>query len=275
MTDGVSRTPLGDDDIHAFIDRRLPPERRAEVERLLAADPDSAARAAFYARMNAELHSRFDHVLAEPIPASWGPVSSWRRRLRDRRRPTLRHFAVAAAWLFAGVFAGWATHDLLVPPRTIEHVVEAPAPLTTQAAVAHAVFTPEVRHPVEVTVDERDHLMRWLSARMKRPVKAPDLDAAGWRLMGGRLLPVAEDSTAGGHVACQFMYESANGERVTLYMKTLDGAAHPSQFRYADEIDGIGVFYWVDPRMGYALTGKMPKEDLKKLAWNIYAQFNP
>src|SRR6185369_9972852 len=123
-------------------------------------------------------------------------------------------FAVAACWLFAGIFGGWATHDLLIPPKVVERVVEVAAAIPEQAATAHAVFAPEVRHPVEVRADE-DHLLRWLSNRMGRPVKAPSLETAGWRLMGGRLLPVAGD--ASGHVACQFMFENASGLRLTLY----------------------------------------------------------
>jgi anti-sigma factor RsiW len=267
------RGPFTDEDLHAYADGQLPPERHAEVERWLNGDAEAAARVAFYARLNQGLHRRFDQVLAEPIPAEWKPAPIWRRRLRDRRRPSLRQFGVAAAWLFAGLFGGWSSHDLLIPPRVVEHVVEAPAPITTQAAVAFAVFSPEVRHPVEVGANE-DHLLRWLSTRMGRPIKAPTLDDSGWHLMGGRLLPVVEDVPSGGHVACQFMYENASGERVTLYMKSVDGSAGPSSFRYADEVDGISVYYWLDTKLAYALAGKVPKDDLKRLAWKIYVQFN-
>jgi anti-sigma factor RsiW len=269
---GGSNFPFGDDDIHAFVDGQLSPERRAEVQRWLDGDPEAASRAAFYARLNTAMHRRFDHVLAEPIPRHWGPVPTWRRRLRDRRAPTLRQFAVAAAWLFAGLFAGWATHDLVIPPPSAERVAQDPVPITQQAAVAYAVFTPEVRHPVEVRADE-DHLLRWLSNRMGRPIKAPSLEENGWHLMGGRLLPVADDVPSGSHIACQFMYENDKGERVTLYMKSVDGSAGQSSFRYADEVDGVSVYYWLDTKLAYALAGKLPKDDLKRLAWKLYVQF--
>lgn len=267
--------PLGDDDLHAYVDRRLTPERQAEVERWIASDTDAATRATFYARLNSDLHRSYDHVLAEPVPTTLMPTPVVnRRRVFDRRGPTLRHFAVAASWLIAGIVGGWATHDYLIPPKVIERVVEVPGPaptLTLQAAAAHAVFTPEVRHPVEVRADEA-HLTRWLSNRMGKPIKAPVLDDSGWRLMGGRLLPVAETGAAG-PVACQFMYEHADGRRVTLYMKSVDGA-EASAFRYAEEREGTGVLYWMDSKLGYALTGKLPKDDLKLLARKVYDQFN-
>ncbi len=264
--------PVSDEDLHAYVDRQLPPTRQAEVERWLESNAEAAARVAFYTRLNAEMHRRFDHVLAEPVPREWGPTPTWRRRIADRRGPTLRTFGIAASWLFAGLFAGWVTHDLLIPPKTVERVVEAPAPMPEQAAVAHAVFTPEVRHPVEVRADE-DHLLRWLSNRMGRPIKAPNLEGNGWRLMGGRLLPVAGEGEQ--RVACQFMFERGDGARLTIYYKSAnEPGAEPSAFRFTQEPNGLGVLYWFDSKLGYALVGKLPKDELKELARKVYEQFN-
>ena len=91
-----------------------------------------------------------------------------------------------------------------------------------RAALAHSVYTPEVRHPVEVSVREGDlaqqkaqeeHLARWLTKRLAMPVKLVDLSAQGYILVGGRLLPDANKPSA------QFMYENAQGKRVTLYLR--------------------------------------------------------
>jgi anti-sigma factor RsiW len=40
------------------------------------------------------------------------------------------------------------------------------------AAIAHAVFTPEQRHPVEVGAGEQAHLLQWLSRRLGTPLQA-------------------------------------------------------------------------------------------------------
>ena len=50
----------------------------------------------------------------------------------------------------------------------IDHVVN-------EASVAYNVYTPEVRHPVEVPGEEREHLIGWLSKRMGHPINAPQL----------------------------------------------------------------------------------------------------
>ncbi len=272
---GGPKFPFGEDDIHAYVDGQLAPERRAEIERWLSNDPEAAARAAFYSRMNAELHRRFDHVMAEPVPREWGPSPTWRRRGHDRRAPTFRQVGIAAAWLFAGLVGGWSSHDLLVPPTTVERIVEAPAPLSDQAAVAYAVYSPEIRHPVEVRADEQQHLMSWLSNRMGRPIKAPNLEDSGWRLMGGRLLPVADAAPGTLPVACQFMFERADGTRITLYYKSTSAAGPgPTAFRYAEEHNGVGVVYWFDDKLGYAVAGKLPQKDLTALARKVYDQFN-
>ena len=91
-----------------------------------------------------------------------------------------------------------------------------------RAAVAHAVYAPEVRHPVEVNVAQgsateqraqEEHLARWLGKRLDMPVQLYDLRPQGFELVGGRLLP----DTAG--PSAQLMYQNGGGQRVTLYLR--------------------------------------------------------
>jgi anti-sigma factor RsiW len=253
--------PIGDDDIHAYVDRQLDPPRRAEVETWLADNPEAAARAAFYARSNEALHQSFDAVLAEPVPAEMTTP--------QRRRAPLpwRSAAVAACFAVLGLAGGWFAHEALTEPTVVERIVAVAQPVQTQAALAHSAYASEVRHPVEVGADEEAHLVRWLTNRMGKPVKAPKLEAMGYRLMGGRLLPSSE---AG--VACQFMYENANGMRITLFIRSPNPDQPQTAFRFATESNGIGVFYWIDRNLAYALSANLPKDELKRLAREIYDQ---
>jgi anti-sigma factor RsiW len=257
----VIARPVGDDDVHAYVDGQLDPARRAAVEAWLAENPEAAARAAFYARTNEALHQRFDHVLSEPVPAAM------RAPRRRRLAAPLRSAAFAASWLIAGLVGGWFAQTALVDPKVV--VVTVAPPMPAQAAIAHAAYASEVRHPVEVGADEEAHLVRWLTNRMGKPVKAPKLEALGYRLMGGRLLPGSETG-----VACQFMYESASGVRITLFIRTPNPDQAETAFRFATESNGIGVFYWIDRKLAYALSANLPKDELKRLAREVYEQLN-
>ena len=257
-------TTVTDDDLHAYADGRLSAPRRAEVEEWLAQHHEDAARAAFYVRLNGELHRQFDPILSEPIPGAMARPGARRRTV------LLARAAVAVLWLALGLAAGWAGHgywtgSAIFPDAS--KIAMTAAPLPHQAALAHAVFAVEVRHPVEVGIDEEAHLVRWLSNRIGRQIKAPRLDARGYRLMGGRLLPAAE-----GGVACQFMFEAANGQRVTLFYKVVNEAPAETSFQFVTEPNGVNVFYWRENRMGYALSGNLPRDELLRLARAVYQQ---
>ena len=39
--------------------------------------------------------------------------------------------------------------------------------------------------------------------------------------------------------------------------------------------DKVAVFYWIDGRLGYALSGELPKPELLEIATSVYRQLNP
>ena len=204
------------------------------------------------------LHQLYDPVLDEPVPA----------RLHARPRQW-RAAAIAAGWvalgLCAGVLAGWQLHAwrASVPPQA-----EVPA-FVKRAAVAHAVYSPEVRHPVEVGADQEAHLVAWLSKRLGTQVRAPKLEAIGYSLVGGRLLPGENGPVA------HFMYQTEKGRRITLYVRTDAAENRETAFRYASE-GNVNVFYWIDRKLGYALSSAdLGREDLIKVANAVYQQLNP
>ena len=141
-------------------------------------------------------------------------------------------------------------------------------PQLRYAAMAHAVYTPEVRHPVEVGADQEAHLTAWLSKRLGAPLKVPHLAATGYELVGGRLLPGDNGPAA------QFMYQDARGQRLTLYVRTDKADNQETAFRYARE-ENVGVFYWIDGPFGYALSGNLEKPELLRVAQLVYQQLNP
>jgi anti-sigma factor RsiW len=165
-----------------------------------------------------------------------------------------------------GTIAGWQLHSMQAPAPT---AADASAALAYRAAVAHATYSPEVRHPVEVGADQEAHLVSWLSKRLGTQLRAPQLEAVGYSLVGGRLLPGERGPAA------HFMYQCNRGTRVTLYVRSDMGSNRSTAFRYARE-GSVGVFYWVDGRSGYALSSSdISKEDLLNVANAAYQQLNP
>jgi anti-sigma factor RsiW len=135
--------------------------------------------------------------------------------------------------------------------------------------VAHATYSPEVRHPVEVGADQEPHLVAWLSKRLGTQLRAPKLEAVGYSLIGGRLLPGERGPAA------HFMYQCNRGTRVTLYVRSDMAPNRSTAFRYSRE-SNVDVYYWVDSRLGYAVSsGDISKENLLNVANAAYQQLNP
>ena len=251
----MSRQAVTETDLHAYVDGALPAERAAEVDAYLADRPEEAARLAAYREQNAALHREFDPVLDERPPHRLDAPRLY------RARPLLRYAAVVA-WFALGGVIGWQLHAFTADRR---------ADATSwprRAAIAHVVYSPEVRHPVEVGADQEAHLVAWLSKRLGTPLKVPHLGELGFTLVGGRLLPGERGPVA------QFMYQDSKGQRLTLYVRVNPDDSGETAFRFAQE-HGVGVFYWLDRKLGYALSGEVEKNELLRIATAVYRQLNP
>ncbi len=240
--------------LHAYADGMLDEAQRLTVEAWLAGHPDDAARVRDWTAQNQALHAAFDPVLNEALPLELV-------RATRRRQPAAgRLWRVAAGIAVLGVtaLAGYGVGLRSAQPELI-------AQMPRDAALAHVVFSPEQRHPVEVDAAHADHLVQWLSKRLGAPLAAPDFAAQGFELLGGRLL-----SGGDGPVA-QFMYQNAAQNRVTLYVRREASGNGDTSFSHAKE-NGIEVFYWIDRDMGYALSGKIGRADMQRLADAAYRQ---
>jgi anti-sigma factor RsiW len=69
------------------------------------------------------------------------------------------------------------------------------------------------------------------------------------------------------------MYQDARGVRLTLYLSNQPADKGEAAFRYAQE-GKVGVFYWVDEDLGYALSGELAKADLLRVANAVYQGLN-
>jgi anti-sigma factor RsiW len=250
MTD--PKIPVTEDELHAYIDNELPAERHFDVEAWLASHPDDAERVQSWRVMADALHARYDYVADEAVPKRLEI-----ERLEGQPRKWL-YGAVAAALVafIAGGGSGWLARGAAAAPSAFQN-------LTVDALDAHRLYVVEVRHPVEVPGSERAHLQQWLTKRCGWDVRAPVLEGTGLKLVGGRLLPGPTGP------ASFLMYESASGERFTLY--TSRTKTSEAQMRYTTT-DNSGAMYWSEGGVGYVLSGPIDKDRLNQVARLVYEQ---
>ena len=261
------------DDLVAYADGQLEPAREHEVANYLRDHPEAILQVEAYRQQSTDLHRHFDPSLSAPIPKHLLPPERspipFASALSSKFSQAWGwRVASAVVWIFLGVTLGWVIRGPL--PAPIEQVAlpTPPHPLLRQASVAHAVFAPEVMHPVEVTAKDEAHLVKWLSKRLDKQMRIPSFATQGFSLVGGRLLPAEP-----GHAAAQFMYENKIGQRLTLYVRAMEKKDADTSFRYGVNKD-IGVFYWVDRDWGYALSGRFERSMLLEIADSAYRQFN-
>jgi len=231
---------------------------RARVEAWLRDHPDDAARVRQWAADGEALRARLGPMVGDPVPDRLSRVV-WRRSAPPRWALA----AAAAGLLLLGGSVGAALTWQFQHAQVAALAAGTAAGWVERAAIAHSVYTPEPRHPVEVKAQE-EHLSRWLTNRIKLPVKLFDLRDQGFELVGGRLLPDGPGKSA------QLMYQNAQGVRVTVYLRKPEANADAA-FRY-ERHGEVGLFYWVEAGAGYALVGTLPREELLALAQAIYQQ---
>ena len=166
---------LSGTDLHAYADGQLDDVGRVRVEARLAHDAEALESVRVWREQNEALRALYNPVLNQPVP----------QRLLAARPPRGRwpYYALAAGAMGLAFGLGWMSQSY----RTDRFVDTAALP--RRAAVAYAVYAPEVRHPVEVGADQQDHLVKWLSKRLGNELKVPVLTQQGYVLVGGRLLP--------------------------------------------------------------------------------------
>jgi anti-sigma factor RsiW len=260
----VSRS-IEENDLQAWVDGRLTPADHEAVEAYFAAHPESRARWSQYAEQREDLRAAFAGPAEKTIPARLR-VARLLAEQRRRRRRQFGRMAAAVALLIAGGIGGWGAHDLLTALTSSASAALASA-VFDDAIAAHRTFSVETRHPVEVGANEEAHLVQWLSKRLGHRLIVPDLDALGFRLMGGRLLP------ADSGPAALFMYEDGKGTRLSCYYLVVDVAGE-TEFQFREQ-NGISAFYWVEDGLAYAIAANAPRGLLLKVAEIVYRQNSP
>ena len=253
----MNHRPITEDDLHAYVDQALEPERRAEVATYLDEHPDVAERIGAFADQRDLLRAALAPIADEPLP----PELNLSRIIEQRaRRPSVLRWAMAAMlFLSIGGLGGWTMRGVL------QASPEGLVALAQEATASYNVYAPDRVRPVEVRASDSAELVQWVSDRLHHPVKVPDLATSGYRLMGGRLVATQHGPAA------MFMYDDDHGSRLVVMTRPMSSADQNAPMTPQTHGD-VGGFTWADGGVGYSLVGQAAPESLRPIANEVRKQ---
>jgi anti-sigma factor RsiW len=87
--------------------------------------------------------------------------------------------------------------------------------LAQEAVASHAVYAADRGRPIDVPGSEKSELAPWLLGWPKRTVALPDLPAAAYHLIGGRLLVTERGGAAA------LLIEDDGGHRFSVLLRSM------------------------------------------------------
>ena len=249
-----------DDDLMAYVDGTLPPERMAEIEARLARDPDARAATASW-RHHDNLIRQMAQT-ADDLPVNMR-IAALERELaatlqaRKRRAflmgPALGRIA-ASVLIFA---AGWGGNALYNSAASIGG--SAYPQFVSATVTGHYALQYASMQEAEFQPEEMETALDWISERMQRKIDSPKLGRLGYEVESARLV-----SAEGGPLAV-FHFRDQQGERVTVSIAphAPDKADYPLR---VVRMDTDSIAYWTDAGLDYSIIGDVDVGQITTLA---------
>jgi anti-sigma factor RsiW len=240
---------ITDDDLHAYVDGVLAPDRRRIIEAYLAQHPAQQRRIAGWQAKSDELRSTLSCIIEEPLP----PELTLTHLLATQRRRSFSGFGqqlrVAAGLLLAlgiGATTGWFGRSGINSQTTSGNDTGIAA-LRLETNAAYKVFSNPLFSNMKqsrAAPETSDHtLLRALGAKFK----VPDLTPAGFSV--DRIAWVA--TTHG--PAAVVMYGSSEGKRLLLLVRKMDVPASSDRMSEA-HLNGHSQFTWISHGVGFSVA---------------------
>ena len=248
-----------EDDLHAFVDDALDAEGRRKVQDYLDHHAEAAAWVAGLVAQRQALRAAFAGIADEPMPSRL----NLRRLVEEHRAANDRtgQWRIAAAVVVAlglGGAGGW-----LARGGAGENAAGI-ASLAREANASYATYAFDATRPIEIDGAHKAQLVSWVSARLQRPVAVPDLQPAGYRLVGGRLVATEHGPAA------LFLYDDAQGTRLAVMMRPMTIERDTPTMQRND--GPYGGWSWADKGLGYSIVGNGRGADLHPLADEVRSQ---
>jgi anti-sigma factor RsiW len=196
----TTERPIGEDELHAYVDGFLARERRLTVERYLDDHPEAAARIAGWQAVGEALRNAAAWKFQEPVPASLNIDQLAEARIAHRWGPW-RMAAMILVTLAVGAGAGWVVRG---PGNS-----GGAAPAGSQKVASDS---PSGRQAVQLAAGQPGELQGQLTEGSGGAVTPPDLSKSGYRLLGRQVVPTDQGPR------CMLTYSDAQGTHITLLM---------------------------------------------------------
>jgi anti-sigma factor RsiW len=237
-------------ELHAYVDGRLAPARRMEIQAWLDAHPGRAEEVDAWKRDAEALRALSADAAAWPTNPALDPVAI-RRRLRARWRRQSALVASLVGAIGLGAALGWAARDLAAARPM-------PMPMADAVAAYRQVVESDVL-PMEFRGDGVADLDRWLAGRFGEAGRVPDLAPAGYRLLGGQLLSTEQGPAA------MLVYQDRDGGRVGVYVRPRGKLSSDGERRDGELL----AQYWSERDVSFAVVSAGNDDTARRLPFLV------
>ncbi|MDH0303228.1 MULTISPECIES: anti-sigma factor [unclassified Pseudomonas] len=222
-------------ELHAYVDERLEPVRRAEVEAWLAANPQEAARIEAWRSDARRLRAALAGFGERPSDPALD-LAPLRRRVRQRRQRRLASAAVLLVALGVGGLGGWQAREATLVAGNLP---------MADAVQAHRLFADTTS--LDLQASDPARLQAWLGRHFNRVGQLPDLAGYGFQPVGARLL----SNEAG--PAALLVFQDRQGQRISLFLRS--PGEHFERMPSGQRTDGqLQARYWSHGDYNFALV---------------------
>ncbi|MBF8778324.1 anti-sigma factor family protein [Pseudomonas fulva] len=231
----MTRLIPSEHELHAYIDERLAPARRAEVQAWLAANPEQAAKVEAWRddarRLRAALAGFGDQPGAVHLD-----LRQVRRRMRQRRQQRLSWVAGLLLALGLGGVGGWQARQVTLAGGDLP---------MADAVQAHRLFADS--QALDIQASDPAQLRDWLGRHFDRVGQLPDLAGYGFQPVGARLLSNEQGPAA------LLVFQDRAGQRISLFLRS--PGEHYARMPRGQRVDGqLQARYWSHGAYNFALV---------------------
>jgi anti-sigma factor RsiW len=254
---GELSCPVLDDDLHAYVDRQLPSDRRSAVEHYLRDHSEPARRVGSYIAQREALRAALAGAANLPVPPWLDPHLLLRHR-RSERRNIWRAAAGVLLAIGVGGAADWVLDGGFGFGQSEQRQADA---FGRNAAAAYLTLAKTDPQPLQVA--SIDGLSASVSKALGVTMRLHDTAAAGFALLGGWVLPAANGQ------AVQLAFRDVKDNKViTMYLEGRPGAKETPFRRIAGA--GVPTVAWEDDDLACAISGTVEPEQLEQIGRSIY-----